>query len=368
MNAMTKISAVGFSGSYDPTDITFLLQDVALETTGVAEKEKAIQSGTKHYSEMISEEMAPSTAYKAIFAKAMDAGAIRFGDDVARLALALDRTVDGPITLASLVRAGAPIGVLLHRALQALGRDVRHYGISIIRDRGLDDVAMKHILNERPVEGLVFVDGWTGKGAISSQLEESFKAYSDLPARLVVLADPCGRAWLAASGDDWLIPSGILGSTVSGLISRTILNDEITASGGFHGCKSWHHLAHHDVTRSFVDEIWEYVQKTLFTTVVEEFAEWSDSDRAYHWEKSQAAVQFVADTHGITNRNRIKPGIAEATRAILRRMPERVYISSLYDPDLAAMVHLLQEKNIPFEVQPEAIAPYRAITLIEKVS
>ena len=34
--------------------------------------------------------------------------------------------------------------------------------------------------------------------------------------RLVVLADPCGRAWLAASAEDWLIPSGILGATVSG--------------------------------------------------------------------------------------------------------------------------------------------------------
>lgn len=368
MNAMTKISSAGFSGSYDANDITFLLQDVAIESTDVAEKEKAIQSGTRHYSEMISEEKAPSAAYKAIFAKAMDAGAVRFGEDVARLALALDRTIDGPITLASLVRAGAPMGVLLNRALKALGRDVRHYGISIIRDRGLDDAAMKHILAERPIEGLVFVDGWTGKGAISSQLEESFKAYSNLPPRLVVLADPCGRAWLAASGDDWLIPSGILGSTVSGLISRTVLNDEIAATGGFHGCKSWHHLAEHDVTRSFVDEIWEYVQQTLFTTVVEDFADWSDSDRAYHWEKSQAAVKFVADTHGVTNRNRIKPGIAEATRAILRRMPKCVYISSLEDPDLAAMIHLLNEKNIPFEVRPEAIAPYRAITLIEKVS
>jgi ribosomal protein L7Ae-like RNA K-turn-binding protein len=363
-----QTNSIGFSGSYDPADITFLLQDVALEATSIADKEKAIQAGTRHYSEMISEEKAPSAAYKDIFAKAMDAGARRLGQDVARLALALDRAIDGPITLASLVRAGAPAGVLLNRALKALGRDVVHYGISIIRDKGLDDVAMQHILKTRPIEGLVFVDGWTGKGAISSQLEESFKAYSDQAPRLVVVADPCGRAWLAASGDDWLIPSGILGSTVSGLISRTILNDEIKASGGFHGCKTWPHLADHDITCSFVDEVWEYAQQTLTSTVVEDFADWSQSDRDYHWEKSQKAVQFIADLYGVTNLNRIKPGIAEATRAILRRMPQVVYISSLEDPDLQAMVHLLKEKNIPFEVAPEQIAPYRAITLIEKVS
>lgn len=356
---------IGFSGSYAPEDITFLLQDVSIETTDVADKEKAIQSGTRHYSEMISEEKAPKDAYKKIFDDALMAGAERFGEDIARLAHALDREIDGPITLASLVRAGAPMGVLLNRALKALGRDVEHYGISIIRDRGLDDAAMKHILDRRPIEGLVFVDGWTGKGAISTQLEESFKAYSQMPPRLVVLADPCGRAWLAASGDDWLIPSGILGSTVSGLISRTILNDEIKATGGFHGCKSWHHLADHDVTQDFVDTIWGWTREFL---VNGEIAEWSSSDREYHWEKSKAAVQFVAVTHDVDNRNRIKPGIAEATRAILRRMPKMVYISSLTDPDLAALIHLLREKDIPFDVRPDAIAPYRAITLIEKVS
>jgi ribosomal protein L7Ae-like RNA K-turn-binding protein len=357
--------SVGFSGSYDPGDITFLLQDVALEATSIADKEKAIQSGTRHYSEMISEEKAPSAAYKSIFAKAMDAGAKRLGADIASLALALDRLIDGPITLASLVRAGAPAGVLLNRALKSLGRDVEHFGISIIRDKGLDDVAMRHILDTRPIEGLVFVDGWTGKGAISSQLEESFKAYSKDAPRLVVVADPCGRAWLAASGDDWLIPSGILGSTVSGLISRTILNDNIKASGGFHGCKTWPHLADHDITQSFVDEVWSWTQDFIR---LGDAAEWSQSDRDYHWEKSQKAVQFIADLYGVTNFNRIKPGIAEATRAILRRMPQVVYISSVDDPDLQAMVHLLKEKEIAFEVAPDKIAPYRAITLIEKVS
>lgn len=366
---MTNIASgtvPGFSGSYDPSDITFLLQNVAISSTDIAEKEAAIQAGTRHYSEMISEEKAPTQAYKDIFAAAMNAGARRLGEDIARLARGIDRQVSGPITLASLVRAGAPAGVLLFRALRVLGRDVEHYGISIIRDKGLDDVAMRHIIAQRPIEGLVFVDGWTGKGAISGQLEESFKNYSEQAPRLVVVADPCGRAWLASSGDDWLIPSGILGSTVSGLISRTVLNEEIAESGGFHGCKTWDHLVDHDITRSFVDEVWEYVSISLADE--DNVAEWSSSDREYHWEKSKSAVQFVIDAHGVTNRNRVKPGIAEATRAILRRMPKMVYVSSLDDPDLRAMVHLLQERNIPFEVRPEAIAPYRAITLIEKVS
>lgn len=58
-----------------------------------------------------------------------------------------------------------PFGVLLKRALIELGvRDVEHYGVSIILDRGIDDVAINYILNIRPAAGVAFVDGWTGKG------------------------------------------------------------------------------------------------------------------------------------------------------------------------------------------------------------
>lgn len=70
------------------------------------------------------------------------------------------------IALVSFVRAGLPLGVLLRRALVEMGRDARHYGISIIRDRGIDSVALEAIIKAHGAENIVFVDGWTGKGAI----------------------------------------------------------------------------------------------------------------------------------------------------------------------------------------------------------
>ena len=96
----------------------------------------------------------------------------------------------------------------------------------------------------------MFVDGWTGKGAISGQIRDSLAGDSRFPSepRLVLLADPCGRAWLAASAEDWLIPSGILGATVSGLVSRSIWAPE----PGLHGCVVYDHLAEYDVTMSFI--------------------------------------------------------------------------------------------------------------------
>lgn len=352
-------------GSYRPEDVTFLLKSVEMTTTDVAAKEEAIQSGRRHYSEMISMEKAPTEEYMTLFDQAMKSGGPRMGIESARLAHAIAAAVEGPITLVSLVRAGVPLGVVLNKAIDALGRDVEHYGVSIIRDKGIDHEAMKYILSRRPAAGIVFVDGWTGKGAITGQLEKSCVDYPGVQARLVVLADPCGRAWLAASGDDWLIPSGILGSTVSGLISRSILNDEVVGPGDFHACVQWDHLAGHDISRSFVDTVWDETKAALSQEVP---AVWTVSDRHRHQTKASAAVDWVVAQHGVTNINRVKPGIAEATRAILRRMPEMVYVSNPADPELAALMHLIEDRKVPYVVAPDSIAPYRAVTLIQKVS
>ncbi len=360
-----------FPGSYAAADVLFLLKKVVMPLTDVSEKEACIQSGRRHYSEMISIERFPDEGYMRLFDEAMAAGAERMGIEVVSLARAISAAVEGPITLASLVRAGVPLGVLLNRALKALGRDVVHFGVSIIRDKGIDGNAMRYILERRPIEGLVFVDGWTGKGAITNELERSFKAYSDEKPRLVVLADPAGRSWLAASGEDWLIPSGILGSTVSGLISRSILSADVVGPEDFHACMQWAHLEPHDISKRFVDTVWRHSEVALEAQAAGSLYRppslWTDADRNSHSAKAKEAVEFVRARNNVTNMNRIKPGIAEATRAILRRVPEMVFVSSQDDKDLSALMHLIREKNIPYTVAPEAIHPYRAVTLIQQV-
>ncbi|CAN0330785.1 unnamed protein product, partial [Chrysoparadoxa australica] len=147
------------------------------------------------------------------------------------------------ITLCSLVRAGVPYGVMLRRELVRLGVDVTHYGISIIRDKGLDKVAMDYILERHVKSGILFVDGWTGKGAISNELRSSWRDIAGCDPILVTLADPSGYAEITGSHDELLIPSGILGANISGLISRSILNEDVRESGGFHGSIPVHHLA-----------------------------------------------------------------------------------------------------------------------------
>ncbi|SDJ53928.1 cysteine protease StiP domain-containing protein [Salipiger marinus] len=360
-----------FSGSYLPEDVTFLLKPVHLATTDVSEKERRIQSGEAHYSEMLSEERRPDPTYLEIFEDAFARNTARMGYDLACIAATIAADVASgrlpeQVTLCSLVRAGVPYGVLLKRELTALGVDCTHFGVSIIRDRGLDAVAMAHVLAAHDPGGVLFVDGWTGKGAISTELTRSWTALGMPGApQLVVLADPAGFAALSGSHEDWLIPSGILGANVSGLISRTILNDEVVGSGDFHGTVPADHLADMDLSRRFVDTVSEAVAKARPLATPRP----RDPALLAHLRSASAAcVRSIAGAHAVENLNRIKPGIAEATRAVLRRRPKAVFVRDAFDPDVAALVHLCRTDGIRLVESLEHTGPYRAITLIEKVT
>src|SRR5262245_51077939 len=169
-----------FSGSYDPDDVVFLLTPVQLAPTPLAEKERLIQTGRCHYSEMIGEEYLPSQRYVQIFHEALDRVRERFARHLALLAGLIVEARPGDITLVSLARAGTPVGVILGRILrQRLGRRVAHYSLSIIRDRGIDEIALRFILERHSAASVVYVDGWTGKGVIAEELRKSIVAFNE---------------------------------------------------------------------------------------------------------------------------------------------------------------------------------------------
>ena len=360
---IATLNTIG-SGSYAPGDVHFLLQAVQMSITDIKEKERLIQSNQKHYSEMISQEHAPSDVHKSLYARALVQNGARMAADVQSLALALNATYTGAsITLVSFVRAGLPIGVLLRRALIKMGRDVHHYGISIIRDRGIDTVALEAIIRMHGVENIVFVDGWTGKGAISNELKRTLGGDRRFPEepRLVVLADPCGRPWLAASAEDWVIPSGILGATVSGLVSRSIW----PAQGGLHGCVVYDHLYEHDVTREFIDKIKAEYE---MLDVVQPALPWSCEQRQILQASAEKVISSLSACFGISNLNCLKPGIAEATRAVLRRVPGRVLVRDRNDKDVQLLLHLTECAGVTVEEAGETMGPYRAVTIIRSAN
>ena len=53
--------------------------------------------------------------------------------------------------------------------------------------------------------------------------------------------------------------------------------------------------------------------------------------------------------------NRIKVGIAEATRAVMRRVPEHIFVKNKADNDVALLVSLAQQAGIEIQEVGEAL-------------
>jgi len=259
-------------GSYPEEDCLFLLKVIEANYHTIENKEMLIQTGQLHYSEMIHEEKAPSQAYTKLFLDLTNQYKQRLAEEVMSLAKKIAQLRSEKITIVSLARAGTPIGVLLQRALRdLLHRQSTHFSISIIRDKGIDQAALDYILSKNhQAKSIVFVDGWTAKGTITHELKASIKAYNssrniDIPSDLFVISDIGGNADVQATLDDYAIPSALMNSTVSGLVSRSILNKQIQP-GDFHGCVKYSHLSGHDRSNWFVDEITAEMKKVSLKT------------------------------------------------------------------------------------------------------
>ncbi len=352
-----------FSGSYDPDDVTFLLKPIVLATTDVAAKEAMIQSGRRHYSEMIAAETVPPNAYLDLYNDALARNRDRLAGDIASLAAHLaGRRPGREVVIASLARAGTPIGVLLTRTLRAQGHMVAHYSISIVRDRGIDRNALAHIAGRHDPADVVFVDGWTGKGAIATELRKSL---SDRPfgfePMLVVVTDPAGQADVAADEDDYLIASGLLNGIVSGLVSRSILRSDLVGPDDFHACVTYPQHAHADRSRDFIDVMIPLVLKAPIRSL-----DRHADRRGMLREECEEMLRRLLDLTQTHDRNRIKPGIAEATRALLRRMPERLLIRDRADPDVAHLLHLADAGGVSVSALGDD-SRYRAAVIIRSL-
>ena len=357
-----------FSGSYRPEDTVFLLKPMPLEGVDVATKERLIQSGQRHYSELLAPERAPDPHYLGLFEALTVRYAQRLAAEIMALACHLMETRPWQITVVSLARAGTPIGALLTRALRRRGRsDVRHYSISIIRDRGIDENALTFMLRreEREPAGLVFVDGWTAKGVITEELRQALRHWNarqpeQLAETLYVVSDIGGVADVAATYDDYAIPSGILNATVSGLISRSVLNAAI-GPDDFHGCAFYKEFASHDRSTWFLDQVAQY-----FASVIPEPV-YSNPDRRL--ERRQRMAQFLTRIHTrfrIADRNFVKPGVAEATRVLLRRWPDLLLLRDPDHPDVEHLRLLAGEKQTPIII--DSTMPIHATALIKDLS
>lgn len=358
-------------GTYGPDEVCWLLTDMSELTleAPTADREREIQTGRAHYAESLPIEYQPDAAYGKLFTEVLTASADRLATAVGVVTELVLAERGSDIALASLARAGTPIGILMRRWAAAHHRlDLPHYAVSIVRGRGIDTAALNYLGIHHDPASVVFVDGWTGKGAITLELAAALHQHAALTGirfndDLAVLADPghCVRSF--GTRDDFLIASACLNSTVSGLISRTVLNPRLMRPGDFHGAKFYRELIAADRSAEFLNAVADRFA-SVTNEVEARLAAQSDTDRTPTW-AGMATVDRIKEKYGITTTNFVKPGIGETTRVLLRRLP---WLIVLRDPDDADHRHirmLAAARGIPVEHDPHL--SYACVGLIKDV-
>lgn len=343
-------------GSYSEQDVVFLLRDISniqieRETD---EREQLIQTGT-HYAEMLPIEFQPGQQYMELFHATLTEYAARLAIAVGVVAeqIVRNRRLDD-LVLVSLARAGTPIGILIKRYIeQTYNVVLPHYSMSIIRERGIDETAINYVFDKHPTADVQFIDGWTGKGAITRELAKACAVYNEqhtnhIDPDLAVLADPGHCVEVYGTRDDFLIPSACLNSTVSGLVSRTVLNAAVIEAGDFHGAKYYREFEGQDVSNYYIEAVTKYFEQVR-PQVQQQLQQLLYSDRTATWQ-GMNSVEAIKEKYGIAKINYIKPGVGETTRVLLRRVPWKILVNPKYNNDLTHIRILAQERNVPIEV------------------
>jgi ribosomal protein L7Ae-like RNA K-turn-binding protein len=350
--------------SYSEKDVILLLKDITglVQPQSAEERERLIQSG-RHYCEMLPIEYVPSEKYMEAYQSALRHFSAQTAKAIGVLADKIMQKRGKNVVLVSLARAGIPIGILLKRYIQKkYALDAPHYSISIIRGRGIDENAIKYLLKKYAPQQLLFVDGWIGKGAILGELEKDVQKFNGISPQLAVVADPANMTDLCGTHEDILIPSSCLNSTVSGLVSRTFLREDIIGPEDFHGAVYYGELKDVDLSYPFI----EAIEKKF---IVKEINCPQNTQIKFTYSyKGIDEVKQIAEKYQIDDINLIKPGIGETTRVLLRRVPWKVLIGETCKEDIS-LEHLKQlalEKNVPVEYYP--LKNYKACGIIKKLA
>ncbi|MFP5115000.1 cysteine protease StiP family protein [Bacillaceae bacterium C204] len=357
-------------GSYKAEDVQFLLKDlsnITLEDT-TENRERKVQSGV-HYSESLPIEYQPPKAYVDLFWSTLQKYKQKVALCIGIVAEQIYQSKGDKTVLVSLARAGTPVGILIKRYIYMNYHVLLpHYSVSIIRDRGIDENALQYIISRHPKADIQFVDGWTGKGAISIELTKACHQFQkkygiSLDNTLAVIADPGYCTTLFGTREDFLIPSACLNSTVSGLVSRTVLNDQYIGKDDFHGAKYYQELIPMDVSNDYIDLL-----SMEFVNISKAGAEGA---RKMMHEKIETGflgmedVKRIQAEFGIESPHYIKPGVGETTRVLLRRVPWKILMRDPSSPFVKHILMLAEEKGV--EVVPYPNLKYLCCGLIKSV-
>jgi adenine/guanine phosphoribosyltransferase-like PRPP-binding protein len=337
-------------GSYDRDDVAWLLKDLS------AEDAETTDEGADEDLDLFDEALSAS-AQRVAYAVGLVTEHVlaRRGQDA---------------VLVSLAPSGTPIGVLMRRWAQRVhGLDLPHYAISLIHGRGIDQTALAYLAAHHDPARVMFVDGWTGTGAVTRELAAAVeKANSTLDAHLsspfspelAALADPGRSVSVYGTREDYLIPSACRGATVSGLVSRPVLDDDRVGPNDFHGAVFHADLDPADGSKKFVDAVAARFP-IVRTKVMRDLGAHLGGDHTPTW-VGWDAVEDAAERFADGDVSLVVAGVEETVRLLLHGEPAKILVNPPRDADLGQVKKLAEAREVPLERVSDL--PYACIGLL----
>ncbi|AET61066.1 hypothetical protein HPL003_21690 [Paenibacillus terrae HPL-003] len=339
-------------GSYPSQDVTYLLKDLSDYAITELDQEERVED--EHFVKSFYVENRPSAEYMDMFHTALQESADRVALAAGILSELIIQQRGQQTMLASLRRSGTPIGVLVKRYLRTIHQvELPHYSFSIFKTHGLDWNALTYMIQQHPGYDIQFIDGWSGKGLTSELLHQFIAEFNktcgtSLSSDLAVLADPAHSAPLYGTRDDFLLPCSLLNALVTGLISKSVIN-EFVGPTDFHGAKYYSEWSDQDVSNVFVDTV-----ASKFSIIADEAKKQADRltknpDLLMATFQGRQVVQKIQQDFNIPDSKLVAPGIAETTKGILKRNPWKILVDRMDNPNLKHILQLAHERNIDVE-------------------
>ena len=349
-------------GTYPDSWVTFLLKDLTgkVKFISTIEREMLSQS-SQNFASYITAEAMPDSEMQSIYDKVLNSNKQLIADSVGNLVNNLVNSY-GDFIAVSLLRAGTPAGILVRLyAKEILNLDIPHYSVSIVSKFGLDHNAINYIQKLHPDKKIVFIDGWTGKGFIQKELSDAVKKYNSqailkgyktLEPTLATIYDPAGCSNYCGLNKDILMPTALMNCTLTGLLSRSILDTELVGPNDFHGVNVHLEMKDHDQSLQFIESI------------VERFREVELIPNAEPHYEGRNFCQELMLKYNISNPDLVKASTSEATKALLLKENCKVLLLDVNAQQVESCVTLANRKNIPIEyIQ----MPYNAIVLLKSL-
>jgi hypothetical protein len=355
MDEHVPLRGLHFS-SYAAAEVGWLLTDLSNAEN---------QSDSAHHDESLALEYQPSAEYHELVFRLLRRSARQIARVVGVITeLVISQRGTG-VVLASTVRAGVPVGILMRRwGAYAHGVEIDHYAISIKRGRGIDVAALRWLATRYDPARIMFVDAWTGKGGIARELSARLAepgVPSGFDPALAVLTDPGHCTSLFGTREDLLIPIACLNSTVTGLVSSCVQNHELIRPGDFHGARFYRELLTADVSNLFLDAV-SAEFPAVARQVAEDWPEVARSDRVPDWNGWKATEQ-IAGRYGVGDPNLlVRPGVGETLRVLLSHIPWRVLVNPDAEHELDHVLLLAEQRDVP--VDRVSGLPYSSVGLL----